>query len=130
MLDLKNDCSPDIANIEQLIDLTIQVIEDNEELKKKIVFLESKIGKMVDVTEKNFSIKESAKILRTGENVIRNLVKDGKIRAMKMPTMIIPDFELERFRNTILETQEDLTLYANKNFNKESARNNVFDIGG
>lgn len=76
---------------------------------------------------KNYLVKEAAEELRTGENVIRNLLKDGRIRAMKMPTLVIPDFEIERFRRDILETQEDLTRYADKQFGKKQ-KNNVMDI--
>lgn len=71
------------------------------------------------MSDTNYLVKEAAEKLRTGENVIRNLIFDGRIKAMKMPTLIIADFELERFRREITETQEDLSKYADKKFAKK-----------
>ena len=71
------------------------------------------------MSQVNYLVKEAAEELRTGENVVRNLLKDGRLRAMKMPTLVIPDFELERFRREVVETQEDLSLYADKQFGKK-----------
>lgn len=71
------------------------------------------------MSDTNYLVKEAAEKLRTGENVIRNLIFDGRIKAMKMPTLIIADFELERFRREITESQEDLSKYADKKFAKK-----------
>jgi hypothetical protein len=38
---------------------------------------------------------------------------------MKMPTLIIPLFEVERFEKEMVATQEDLSKYADKQFAKK-----------
>ena len=73
----------------------------------------------------NYLIKEAAKELRCGENVVRNLIKDGRIRVMKMPTQIVPDFELDRFRKEVVASQEDLSKYADLNLFKETKENKL-----
>lgn len=76
------------------------------------------------LNQSNYLVKEAAEVLRTGENVVRNLLKAGRIRALKMPTLVIPDFELERFRHEILESQEDLSIYADKKFTEKFSNEN------
>ena len=81
------------------------------------------------MSETNYLVKEAAEVLRTGENVVRNLIKDGRIKPMKMPTLVIADFELERFRREVTASQEDLKKYADKNFSKEPIKqNNILNI--
>ncbi len=71
----------------------------------------------------NYKVKEAAKELKCGENVIRHLIADGRIKTMKLPTQVIPDFELDRFRKEALSTQEDLSRYADKDFLKKIRSN-------
>ncbi|MBE9390252.1 hypothetical protein [Vagococcus salmoninarum] len=70
------------------------------------------------MTRMNYLVKEAAKELRCSENVVRNLIHDKRLRVMRMPTMIVPDFELNRFRQEVLNTQEDLSKYSDKRFVK------------
>lgn len=84
---------------------------------------------MRSLNQSNYLVKEAAEVLRTGENVVRNLLKDGRIKAMKMPTLVIPDFELERFRREITDSQEDLSIYADKQFAKKfSSENKIIEM--
>lgn len=69
--------------------------------------------------QNNYLVKEAAKELRCSENVVRNLIYDKRLRVMRMPTMIVPDFELDRFRQEVLNSQEDLSRYSDKRFVKE-----------
>lgn len=81
---------------------------------------------------KNYLVKEAAAELRCGENVVRRLIADGLLKVMNMPTVIVPDFELERFRQEAIKSQVDLSDYAEtkKGSKKESESNLVSMIGG
>lgn len=61
---------------------------------------------------KVYLVKEAANELRTSETVVRNLISNGKLKSMKMPTTVIPDFELKRFMRQAVRSQEDYTEYA------------------
>ncbi|MDT2805266.1 helix-turn-helix domain-containing protein [Vagococcus lutrae] len=74
-----------------------------------------------------YTVKELAQKWKSSQETVRNLIRDKRLRPMKMPTLIIPLFEVERFEKEMVDTQEDLSKYADKQFakkylnNKESA---------
>lgn len=63
-----------------------------------------------------YTVKELAEKWRSSQETVRNLIRDERLRAMKMPTLIIPLFEVERFEKEIVSTQDDLSKYADKKF--------------
>lgn len=44
-----------------------------------------------------YTVKELAEKWKSSQETVRNLIRDNHLRAMKMPTLIIPLFEVERF---------------------------------
>ncbi len=66
-----------------------------------------------------YTVKELAEKWKSSQETVRNLIRDNRLRAMKMPTLIIPLFEVERFEKEMVATQEDLSKYADKQFAKK-----------
>ena len=66
-----------------------------------------------------YTVKDLVKRWNSGEETVRNLIKDNRLRPMKMPTLIIPLFEIERFEKEMVASQEDLSRYADKQFAKK-----------
>lgn len=57
----------------------------------------------------SFTVKETAVKMGTGVNTIYALIEAGELRCMKMPTKLIPGFEIERFLRKTLEEGTDYT---------------------
>ncbi|UDM72426.1 MerR family transcriptional regulator [Vagococcus fluvialis] len=66
-----------------------------------------------------YTVKELAQKWKSSQETVRNLIHDNRLRPMKMPTLIIPLFEVERFEKEMVATQEDLSKYADKQFAKK-----------
>ncbi|MBO0430463.1 helix-turn-helix domain-containing protein [Vagococcus fluvialis] len=66
-----------------------------------------------------YTVKELAQKWKSSQETVRNLIHDKRLRPMKMPTLIIPLFEVERFEKEMVATQEDLSKYADKQFAKK-----------
>lgn len=66
-----------------------------------------------------YTVKELAQKWKSSQETVRNLIRDKRLRPMKMPTLIIPLFEVERFEKEMVDTQEDLSKYADKQFAKK-----------
>ncbi|MFL0194813.1 helix-turn-helix domain-containing protein [Clostridium sp. WILCCON 0269] len=56
-----------------------------------------------------FTVEETSKILKSSTNTIYNLIRQGKIKALKLGRLKVPMFELERFLRDNLG--EDLSEY-------------------
>lgn len=66
-----------------------------------------------------YTVKELAQKWKSSQETVRNLIHDNRLRPMKMPTLIIPLFEVERFEKEMVSSQEDLSKYADKQFAKK-----------
>lgn len=66
-----------------------------------------------------YTVKELASKWKTGINTVSNLIRDGRLRPMRMPTMVIPLKEVIRFEDEAVKTQEDFSKYADKKFTEK-----------
>lgn len=71
---------------------------------------------IVNITPKALKVKGAAEVMQTSEMVVRNLVKAGVIKAMKLPRLTISLREIERAIDFIMESQIDLGDFAAKRF--------------
>lgn len=55
------------------------------------------------IEKRAFPVKEAAKILSTSPQMVYKLIKEGHLRAMKLPDYKIPDFEIERLMRESIE---------------------------
>lgn len=80
-----------------------------------------------------FTVKETAAILSTSTNVIYKLLDKGDLKALRLPGIKVPDFEIERFKHWVYENNIDysdiLKKKENKHDEKVQTRSNSVDIG-
>lgn len=63
-------------------------------------------------------VQSAAKMMDTSENVVRNLVKAGYLKAMKFPSITIPVAEIKRFIDYELENNLDFTKFGDPYYMK------------
>ena len=80
---------------------------------------------VLQIKPKALGVKDAAKVMQTSERVMRNLIKAGIVRAMKLPTLTITIKELERAMDYITEKQIDLTEFSKDDFSKRLDESNV-----
>lgn len=83
---------------------------------------------VVKIEPKALKVKDAAKVMQTSERVLRNLIRAGFIRAMKLPTMTISIKEIERAMDYITEKQIDLTELGEDDFAKRYEESNVVSM--
>lgn len=74
---------------------------------------------LISYTPQSVKVSTAAKIMDTSTRVVRNLIKTGYIRAMKMPSLTISTKELERFIDWATETQFDFSEFGRDDFSVE-----------
>nr|DAH80644.1 MAG TPA: Regulatory protein [Caudoviricetes sp.] len=72
-------------------------------------------------------VKVAAQILDTSETAVKNLIKDGKIKAMKSPIATISYAELERFVKWASESDFDFKEYGDPYFMKKK-KQKIYNI--
>lgn len=59
------------------------------------------------IERRNFSVKETAAIINVGTDVVYELIKAEELKCMRIPSIKVPDFEIERFLRETLENGTD-----------------------
>ncbi|WP_238902696.1 MULTISPECIES: helix-turn-helix domain-containing protein [unclassified Clostridium] len=62
-----------------------------------------------EVTQLLCTVEETSKILKTNTNTIYKLIREGRLKALKLGRLKVPIFEIERFLHDNLG--EDLSEY-------------------
>jgi hypothetical protein len=74
---------------------------------------------VIQMEPKALKVLDAAKLMSTSEKVVRNLIKAGYLRAMKLPAYTITIKEIERCMDMITEEQIDLQEFGSEDCSKK-----------
>lgn len=67
------------------------------------------------IERRNFSVKETAAIINVSKEVVYELIRTKDLRCMRIPSIKVPDFEIDRFLHHTLENNIDYSDILRKN---------------
>lgn len=92
---------------------------ETEELYERVTTM-GKPELTLHVQPRAVKVSDAAKMMGTSEKVVRNLVKEGYLKAMKFPAITISIREIERFLDVATDKQTDFSGFGSSEFKTES----------